>query len=82
MEKDIFSVDKFNVIEDEENYYFFRAFNNADNKDIEKGVITSANGFTRIRTDRERWEENEEKAKPKYTADSEISLEQVYDLIL
>lgn len=81
MEEDIFSVDNFNVIEDEENYYFFRAFNNADNKDIENAIITSGDGYTRIRTDRERWEEDEGKAEPKYTADSEISLEQVYDHI-
>lgn len=77
----LFDIDKFNIIQDEEYYYLFRAFNNADNKDIENGTIIDWNGFTRIRTDRERWEEDEGKPTPKYSREAEISLEQVYDHI-
>lgn len=36
MNKEILEIDKFNIISDEENYYFFRALNMADNSDIEQ----------------------------------------------
>lgn len=50
--EDLFDIDKFNIIEDEENYYFFRALNMADNKDWEIGIISDeAGNFERIRTD-------------------------------
>ena len=55
--EEIFDIEKFNIIEDEENYYFFRALNMADNQDLENGVILDSEGnFERIRTDRERYE--------------------------
>lgn len=31
MDLNVFNVEKFNIIQDEENYYFFRALNMADN---------------------------------------------------
>ena len=66
------------IIEDESNYYLFRALNMGDNSDLEKGIITDENGdFTRIRTDRQRWEENEENPLPKYSDRNKISLEEV-----
>ena len=34
----IFDINKFNIFSDEENYYFFRALNMADNADIENGI--------------------------------------------
>ena len=78
----LFDVDKFNIIEDEENYYFFRALNMADNQDLETGTILDNTGsIERIRTDRKRYEENAENELPKYSKDAEISLEQVYDHI-
>ena len=78
----VFDIANFNVIEDEENYYFFRALNMADNEDLEQGTILDSSGnFKRIRTDRERYEEDPEKGIPKYNKDSKISLEQVYDHI-
>ena len=81
MEK-IFDIEKFNIIADEENYYFFRALNIADNQDLEMGSILDSFGeFERIRTDRERYEENSGKEIPKYNKNSKISLEQVYDHI-
>lgn len=78
----IFNIDKFNIIEDEENYYFFRALNMADNQELEDGTILDGTGnFERIRTDRERYEQDSEKGEPKYSKDSKISLEEVYDHI-
>ena len=80
--KNIFNVDNFNIIEDEENYYFFRALNMADNQDIDTGLILDSEGnIEKIRTDRERYEENPVNGTPKYSKDDKISLEQVYDHI-
>ena len=80
--EEIFGIEKFNIIEDEENYYFFRALNMADNQDLETGTILNDDGnIERIRTDRESYEENAENEAPKYGKDAEISLEQVYDHI-
>ena len=77
MNKEILEIDKFNIISDEENYYFFRALNMADNSDIEQETTISSDGkIERIRTDRERYE-----GKTKYTEESNISLEEVYDHI-
>ena len=77
MDFDIFDINKFNVIQDEENYYFFRALNMADNADIEQQTTTSTDGkIERIRTDRERFD-----GDAKYTEASEISLEEIYDHI-
>ncbi len=78
----LFEIDEFNIIEDEENYYFFRALNMEDNQDLEAGVtLDNAGNIEKIRTDRERYEENAENELPKYSKDAEISLEQVYDHI-
>ena len=80
--ENVFDIDNFNIIEDEENYYFFRALNMADNQDLETGIILDeAGNFEKIRTDRERYEENSENGTPKYSKDAQISLEQVYDHI-
>ena len=80
--KNIFDIDKFNIIEDEDNYYFFRALNMADNQDIEDKIILDKDGnLIRIRTDRERYEENLQNEQPKYDKNAQISLEQVYDHI-
>ena len=80
--EEIFDIEKFNIIEDEENYYFFRALNMADNQDLENGVILDSEGnIERIRTDREKYEENPDNPEPKYDASTEISLEQMFDHI-
>ena len=39
MEKEMFDIEKFNVISDEENYYFFRSLETGDIEDLEKGII-------------------------------------------
>ena len=80
--ENVFDIDNFNIIEDEENYYFFRALNMADNQDLEAGVtLDNAGNIEKIRTDRERYEENSENGTPKYSKDVQISLEQIYDHI-
>ncbi len=80
--EELFNIENFNIIEDEENYYFFRALNRADSKDLQDGTILDENGsFIRIRTDRERYEEDQENGAAKYKEDDEISLEQAHDHI-
>lgn len=80
--KSIFDIENFNIIQDDENYYFFRALNMADNKDVEEGITLDKDGkIQRVRTDRERYLENLENGQAKYNADDEISLEQVHDHI-
>ena len=80
--ENVLGIENFNIIEDEENYYFIRALNMADSQDIENGTVLDENGnIARIRTDRERYEENPENEAPKYSKDAQISLEQVYDHI-
>ena len=75
MINEIFSIDKFNVISDDDNYYFFRALNNGDNKDIEtREILDTDNNIIRIRTDRERYI-----GETTYTDESIISLEEVND---
>ena len=75
MINEIFSIDKFNIISDNDNYYFFRALNNSDNKDIEtREILDQNNNIIRIRTDRERFD-----GETTYTDESTISLEEVND---
>ena len=77
MNEELFDINNFNIIQDEEYYYFFRALNMADNSDVEQGITLSQDGkINRIRTDRERFE-----GETKYKEDSQISLEEVYDHI-
>lgn len=77
MEDSLFSINNFNIVQDEENYYFFRALNMADNSDIEQEITMPSDGkIERIRTDRERFD-----GETKYTEDSSITLEEVYDHI-
>ncbi len=75
--EEMLDIEKFNIISDEENYYFFRALNMSDNRDIEEKITVSEDGkIERIRTDRERYE-----GEPKYSEDTTITLEEVYDHI-
>ena len=73
----IFSLDKFNIFSDNDNYYFFRALNLADNKDLDDGIIVDEKGkIIKIRTNLDRYENI-----PIYTIDDEISLEQMVNHI-
>ena len=42
----IFDINTFNIFSDDENYYFFRALNNADNNDIDRGITTDESLFS------------------------------------
>ena len=77
MNNKTFNINSFNILEDTDNYYFFRALNLADNTDISTGKILDENGsIINIRTDRERFI-----GEPKYSQDDKISLEEVFDHI-
>ena len=79
---DVFDIENFNIIQDSNNYYFFRALNMADNNDIDNDITTDKNGnITRIRTDRERWEETHTERAPRYNKEVELSLRQINDHI-
>ena len=77
MKDDLFSIENFNVISDEEYYYVFRALNSGDHRDIEEQKITEdGERLVRIRTDRERWEEQNDKVS-KYAESKEASVEEI-----
>ena len=77
MRKEIFELKNFNVIQDEDNYYFFRSLEPGDIEDIEKGIITTDRGYKKLRTDRERWEEKYEKPA-RWNVESSVSLEEMF----
>ena len=80
MEK-MFDIEKFNIISDEENYYFFRSLEPGDIKDLEEGNIKYENGkYIRLRTDRERWE-GIHSIEPRWNAESTVTLEEMYNHI-
>ena len=79
--EEIFDIEKFNIISDEENYYFFRSLEPGDIKDLEEGNIKDENGkYIRLRTDRERWE-GTHSIKPRWNAESTVTLEEMYNHI-
>lgn len=70
----IFDINQFNIIQDDNYYYFFRALNNGDYSDITNGITLEDGIVKRIRTDLERFQ-----GVPLYKQDDEISLEEVHD---
>ena len=78
--EELFDIEKFNIISDEENYYFFRSLEPGDIEDLEKGIIKDGDNYIRLRTDRERWEETHQE-KPHWNAESKITLEEMYNHI-
>ena len=79
--EEMFDIEKFNIISDEENYYFFRSLEPGDIKDLEEGNIKDENGkYIRLRTDRERWE-GTHSIKPRWNAESTVTLEEMYNHI-
>ena len=73
----IFDIENFNILSDDNYYYFFRALNNADNKQIEEKEITDDNGnIVRVNTDLSRFNGNS-----KYNTNSNITLEEMIDHI-
>jgi hypothetical protein len=79
MKYELFDLRNFNVLEDDQYYYVFRALNRADHEDIYNHLLATNTNPERIRTDRERYEAAHGKAK--YTQDAEISLDEMYDHI-
>ena len=81
MKNDVFSINNFSIIEDDENYYFFRALEPYDLTDEQTGKIEKTNKeYTKLRTYRERY--NETHSIPsRYKEDSKISLDEVYSHI-
>ena len=78
--EELFDIEKFNVISDDENYYFFRSLEPGDIEDIENGVIKEGDDYTKLRTDRERWEETHQE-EPRWNSDSKVTLEEMYSHI-
>jgi hypothetical protein len=76
--ENLFDINNFNVIQDKENFYFFRSLEPGDLEDLKNGVINDGNKYLKLRTDRERWEEKHEERIPRWTSESEISLDQMY----
>jgi len=72
---EIFSLNHFNIIEDNDNCYFIRALNNCDHQDIKSELVTSNGELVRIRTDRERYE-----GIPRYTEISTLTLEEILNI--
>ena len=70
----IFDINQFNIIQDDNYYYIFRALNNGDYSDITNGITLEDGIVKRIRTDLERFQD-----VPLYKQDDEISLEEVHD---
>ena len=53
---DVFNITNFDVLSDNDNYYFFRGLNNGDNSDLDNNITKDANGnIVKIRTDRSRY---------------------------
>ena len=70
----IFDINEFNVVQDENNFYFFRALSNGDYDDIQNGITLENGVVKKIRTDLERYPD-----VPLYREDDQISLEEVHD---
>ena len=78
--EEIFDIEKFNLISDDENYYFFRSLEPGDIEDLENGIIKEGEKYKRLRTDRERWEERHQE-KPRWNVDSTVTLEEMFNHI-
>ena len=76
MIEEIFNIESFNIVSDDDNYYFFRALNNRDNNDIESGNTYKDGELLRIKTDCQNYN-----GISKYEDSKEISLEEVFDHI-
>ena len=63
MNSELFEMNKFNVLEDENYYYVYRALNKADHADALNHFYETKQDIEKIRTDRERYEEEHGKAK-------------------
>ena len=79
---ELFNIENYNLIQDDQYYYLFRALNNGDHNDAVAGITRDENGvLTKIRTDRARYVENPENSEPQYEENAPLSLLQVIDHI-
>lgn len=76
MKREVFGLDKFNIIEDEKYYYAFRALNSGDESDFLDGITSDNQKITKIRPDIARY--NEQGKKSIFTDSREISLKEVW----
>ena len=73
----MFDIHNLNIIQDDENYYFFRALNLGDENDIRTHLTTTFDGtLEKVRTDRSRYE-----GVAKYQEGAPLNLEQAFDHI-
>ena len=73
----MFDIHNLNIIQDDENYYFFRALNLGDENDIETMLTSPGDGsLDKVRTDRARYQ-----GVAKYQEGDPLSLEQAFDHI-
>lgn len=81
MNNKIFDYNGFNIIEDDNHYYIFRALEDGDILDINnQNISVNGNSISKIRTYKTRYNE-QEKEKSKYTDSTEITLREIWDHI-
>lgn len=74
MNEEIFGIDNFNLISDNQYYYVFRALNIDDQTEIDRGITANNGVIQKVITNKKRYPENN-----KYANRSEISLQEVWD---
>lgn len=74
MDEEIFGIDNFNLISDNQYYYVFRALNFDDQTEIDRGNTADNGVIQKVITNKQRYPENN-----KYANRSEISLQEVWD---
>ena len=74
MNEDVFSINNFNIIEDGENYYLFRALNLDDQREIGEGINSNNGEIQKVITNKQRYPEND-----RYANETEISLKEIWD---
>ena len=74
MNEEIFGIDNFNLISDNQYYYVFRALNIDDQTEIDRGITANNGMIQKVITNKKRYPENN-----KYANRSEISLQEVWD---
>ena len=74
MNEDVFSINNFNIIEDGDNYYLFRALNLDDQREIGEGINSNNGEIQKVITNKQRYPEND-----RYANETEISLKEIWD---
>lgn len=74
MNEEIFGIDNFNLVSDNQYYYVFRALNLDDQIEIDRGITADEGVTWKVITNKQRYPENN-----KYANRTEISLQEVWD---